>query len=424
MSTAPGPLAGIRVLDLTTAWAGPMATRSLAYLGAEVIKIEAPTHLDSWRVRRRGAPPEMYPDCDPGERPYNRCALFNTQNHDKRTIALDLSKEAAREIALSIASLSQIVMANFTPGTLARLGLGYEQLRQVNPAIVLVEMPAFGRHSSRARHAGIAPTMEAACGMGSLIGYEGGPPAVSGGYYLDPVGGLHGAAASLLALYRQLRAGVGAQVELGQVDAAVQWIGERVWADADSGWTWHQHGNAVPGWAPHDAYPADGDDEWVAIAVTTTEEWRALCAVIGRSDLAGDSRLGSAEARRRHAPVIDQAISAWSSGQDKHAAADALQQAGVPAAPVHTGGDVATDPALAELGFFRELDHPEAGRHPYPGLAFRLERTPGAMKQAAPVFGADTGYVLGELLGMGVDEIARLIDDQVIWTDPAPEGTS
>ena len=142
--TAGGPLRGVRVLDLTQAWAGPMAARSLAYLGAEVIKIESPRRIDSWRGAYRGGSPERFPDGEPGDKPYNRNALFNTQNHDKMSLSLDLKVDRAREVFFGLCRVSDVVVANFAPGVLDRLGIGYEVLRDVNAQIIVAEMPAFG----------------------------------------------------------------------------------------------------------------------------------------------------------------------------------------------------------------------------------------------------------------------------------------
>lgn len=417
-----GPLKGLRVVDLTTAWAGPMATRCLAYLGAEVIKVEAPVNVDSWRgMTMRGAL-DLFPDREPGPHWYNRIAMFNTQNHDKLAFALDLTNERARSIVLELVAMSDLVIANFSPGVLGRIGLSRENLRAANPSIAVVEMPAFTSSSRRASHAGIGHTMEAASGMGSLMGYEGGPPQLTGSFYLDPIGGLHGAAASLLAILQARRTTSDVAVEVGQVEAAIHWLGEYILAAANDLPPVGQNGNALPHAAPHGAFPALGEDEWIVVAVSAEEQWLALCGLIGRPELAEDRRLANAAGRNRHESAVSEALSTWSSKLPKEHSAALLQGAGVPAAPVHTGRDVAGDRVLEAEGFFHLLDHPEAGRHLYPGLAHRLERTPGGMKRAAPPFGADTDYILGELLGMSPDDIADLIAEKVVWLDPVMPG--
>jgi crotonobetainyl-CoA:carnitine CoA-transferase CaiB-like acyl-CoA transferase len=395
-----GPLAGIRVLDFTTAWAGPMTTRSLAFLGAQVIKIEPPARLDSWRGAVRGGVPERFPDLDPGARPYNRSSLFNTQAHDKLSLALDLTRPGGRDVILGLARGADLVVANFSSGVLDRLGVGYAALSAVNPRVSVIEMPAFGAGGPAAGHVGMGITMEAATGMTGLMGYGDGRPAVTGGTYLDPVGGLHGAAAALVALYQRELTGQGCRIEVAQTEAAAHWIGEFFLEQLRSGSSWVPHGNQVAYAAPHDAYPCAGADEWVAIAVRDDGEWQRLCAVIGRDDLAGSARYAAAAGRHEHQAELRPVISSWTQGRAKAEAAAALQAAGVPAAPVHNGRDIAGDPALRAAGFMVSLEHPEAGRHDYPGLAFRLDRTPGRIRRPAPCFGEHNRFVLSELLGL------------------------
>jgi len=417
---AGGPLAGLRVLDFTTAWAGPFATRSLAFLGAQVIKIEPPAKLDSWRGAVRGGVPERFPDCDPGERPYNRSTLFNTQSHDKLSLALDVTKPGGREVILGLAREADLVVANFSSGVLDRLGVGFADLSAVNPRISVIEMPAFGAGGPAAKHVGMGLTMEAATGMTGLMGYGDGRPAVTGGTYLDPIGGLHGAAAALIALYQRDATGLGSKIEVAQTEAAAHWIGEFFLERLNAGSGWAPHGNQVPDAAPHDAYQCAGDDEWVAVAVRDDSEWKRLAAVIGRDDLASDPRYAGAPGRREHQDELRPAITAWTSKRAKAQAAALLQAAGVPAAPVSNGQDIAGDPGLRAAGFMVTLEHPEAGRHEYPGLAFRLDRTPGQIRSAAPCFGQHNRFVLSELLGLDDGAISELYAAGTVADQPVP----
>ena len=417
---AGGPLAGLRVLDFTTAWAGPFATRSLAFLGAQVIKIEPPAKLDSWRGAIRGGVRERFPDLDPGEHPYNRSSLFNTQSHDKLSLALDVTRPGGREVVLRLAREADLVVANFSSGVLDRLGVGYADLSAANPRISVIEMPAFGAGGPAAKHVGMGLTMEAATGMTGLMGYGDGRPAVTGGTYLDPIGGLHGAAAALIALYQRNAAGRGSKIEVAQTEAAAHWIGEFFLERLNAGPEWAPHGNRVPYAAPHDAYQCAGDDEWVAVAVRDDSEWKRLAAVIGRDDLAGDPAYAGAPSRREHQDELRPAITSWTIGRSKAEAAALLQAAGVPAAPVSNGRDIAGDPGLRAAGFLVPLEHPEAGRHEYPGLAFRLDRTPGQIRSPAPCFGQHNRFVLSELLGLDDAAIAELYAAGAVADQPEP----
>lgn len=402
-----GPLAGIRVLDMTAAWAGPFAARSLAWLGAQVIKIDAPSHSDAWRGAPEGGAARHYPDGVPGPRPWNRCVLFNTQGQGKWSIGLDLKAAGARDVLLRLAAVTDILISNFTPGVLARLGVGYADLAAVNPRIIVVEMPAFGPGGPDSGHQGMGKTMEAATGMAALMGYGDGVPSLTGPAYLDPIGGLTAAAAALTALAHRARAGAGCRVEVPQTEAGAHWIGEYILEQAETGQSWAPRGNAVSYAAPHDAYPCAGEDEWVAIAAAGPAQLKSLCRVIGQPGLAGPGA------------ELDQAIAAWTGGLGKYEAARRLQDAGVPAAPVCSGADVGSDPGLLATGLIRELTHPEAGRHAYTGLAYRLARTPGGVSEPAPCFGEHNDAVLRGILALPGERVTELRRAGAITDRPA-----
>ncbi|HLI68007.1 MAG TPA: CoA transferase, partial [Caulobacteraceae bacterium] len=316
------PLQGLRVLDFTQAWAGPMTARALAFLGAEVIKIENGARLDSWRGPAVGVnDPASYPNRSGGERPYDRNALFNTQNHDKKSICLDLKSPGGQDIACRLAARCDVVLANFSPHALAKLGLGYEALSRDNPKLVMVEMPAFGNDGPWSSHVGMGKTMEAAAGMASLIGYGDGEPVLTGPAYLDPIGGLHGAAAVLTALAERNRTGLGQYVEVAQVEAAMHWIGEYILQTGRTGEVFRADGNRRPDMAPHDAFPCAGDDQWMVIACPDDETWARLAAAAGLGDLA-DARLSTLAGRLANAEAVKTALSAWTRGRNKHEATD------------------------------------------------------------------------------------------------------
>jgi crotonobetainyl-CoA:carnitine CoA-transferase CaiB-like acyl-CoA transferase len=405
---AVGPLAGLRVIDLTTAWAGPLAARSLAHLGAQVIKVDAPSHPDSWRGALDGGAPRHYPDGEPGRRPWNRCVLFNTQGQGKLSLGLDLKIAGAGEVFLRLADVSDILIANFTPGVLERLGIGYDALSARNPRLIVVEMPAFGPGGPDSGHQGMGKTMEGACGMAALMGYGDGAPVLTGPAYLDPIGGLSAVAATLAALHHRDATGRGSRVEIPQTEAGAHWIGEHVLLHAESGASSEPAGNRVSYAAPHDAYPCLGTDEWVAIAITDQVQWRALCAAMRRPDLGDSARYRTAAGRARDRREVDERIAEWTRQFGKHELAAMLQAVGVPAAPVNNGADVSADPVLLETGFIRSLEHSEAGRHAYPGLSYHLNRTPGGISRAAPCFGEHNDLVLRDILGLTSDQIAAM----------------
>jgi crotonobetainyl-CoA:carnitine CoA-transferase CaiB-like acyl-CoA transferase len=412
----PLPLAGIAVLDFTTAWAGPMATKILANLGADVIKVEGPRWYDSWRGPLKPSKMEQYPDSKPGERPYNRCALFNAQNFDKRAIVLDLKAPRAREIIRSMLPQIDLVVANFRPGALARQGLGYESLKAINPAISLLEMPAVGTGPFEHR-IGLGPTMEAMAGIAGMIGYADGRIMGSGSSYMDPMGGLHGAAASLTTLYHRLVTGLGTYIEVAQREAAMHWVGEYLLEALDSGRQRPLAGNAIPEAAPHDAYPTGNG--WIAIAVFDDDQWSGLCAALGKPEWITDPRFGTQEARLAHRAALDSLIGAATRRRNKFALARDLQVAGVPAAPVLGGQELFEDPQLRAGGWFTRLDHAEAGAYEYPGFPLRFAGFRSRPRRAAPLFGEHTEAVLSRYAGLSVKQIQELANTCVTADIPS-----
>ena len=412
------PLTGIRVVELTTAWAGPMAGRILAYLGAEVIRIETASRPCSWRHHAETRATFRYPDGRPGERPYNRSALFNSQNVGKLSICIDLKRPGGHATLLKLLAKSDVLISNFTPGTLARLALDHAHLQAVRPDIIVVEMPAYGTNGPKAALTALGPTMEMATGMASMIGYrEGGAPTYTGPSYMDPIGGYNGAAAVMTALAFRRATGCGQQVEMPQVEAAMQYVGPELLHAIASGHDPERQGNRVDWAAPHDTFPALGQDQWVAIAVTNEAQWQALCTTLG------DERLHAAEfhtlvgrlaAQDRLAAIIGD----WTMDQPKLQVAERLQAAGVPAAPVQKADDALASPYLAARGFFTNLDHAEAGRHPYQGLPFHFSRTPAGATNAAPCLGEHTSLVLEEWLHLPAQEIQALHAQGTIANSP------
>lgn len=412
------PLQGIRILDFTGAWAGPMATRCLAFLGAQVIKIEGPARLDSWRDTVRGVDPSRYPNLDPGPRPYNRSYRFNSQNHDKLGIAVDLKHPRARELVLRLVARCDVVIDNFSPGVMESLGLGYQDLCTIRPDIIMVEMPAYGNDGPEARSVAFGPNMEAMTGMASLIGYGDGVPVLTSGAYLDPIGGLHGAAAVLTALMHQEHTGRGQYIEVPQRETAMQFAGEYILDYAENGHTFLPHGNRVSYAIPHDAFPCKGDDEWIAIAVFSDDQWQELCTALGNVPLSNNPKFTTLLGRRNHESELYEHLVKITQNWEKWALAERLQCCGVPAAPVCNGKDIAENPHLVSRGFFATLDHPEAGVQCYPGLAFRLQGTPGSMRSGAPSFAQHNHQVLIEQFGMSEEEVLELERMRVIASEP------
>lgn len=403
------PLEGIRILDLTTAWAGPMAGRVLGFLGADVIHLEHATKPDLWRHHRQVYNPSLYAGSDEDGARYNRNALFNSQNINKRSLSLDLKAPTGRAGAQRVALQCDVILTNFTPGTLDRLGLGHAELSALNPRIIVCEMPAYGLTGPDSGALAVGATMEMASGMASLIGYPGDQPVPTGPNYPDPIGGFNAAAAILTALALRERNGVGAHVELPQVEAAMQFIGGEILEALETGVDPVRDGNHVRSHAPHNVYPALGADEWVAISAPDTASWWALCDLIEPS-LATDPKFATPEARRASEAELDALIAAWTASRNKHETAALLQQAGIPAAPVLNAGELAAHPFFRHRAAFVTLAHPEAGIRPYQTMPIHLDRTPGRDRSAAPTLGQHTDALLEEFGFTGAEREAMARD--------------
>ena len=260
--------------------------------------------------------------------------------------------------------------------------------------------------------------MEAMAGIAALIGYADGAPLGSGTAYLDPMGALHGASAVLTALLHRDLTGEGQHVEVAQREAAMHWIGDAILDAITNGTVRRPVGNAVAGQSPHGAFPAAGADEWVAIGVATDTQWASLCTVLDSDDLSNDDRFASSAGRLEHREDLERRLSKVTDAHDKHTLAARLQQAGVPAAPVHNGGDLHRDPHLRARNWFTTLDHPDAGRHDYAGLPLLLDGHRLQPRNPSPPFAHHNAEVLEELLGLGPVEQAALSDARVLADRP------
>ena len=409
-----GPLAGIRVLDFTWAWAGPHGTLLLALLGAEVIKVESRRRLDHTRVRSLMAGPVLAsPD---------HSVIFADLNVDKLSVSLDLKQPRAVEIARRIAGVCDVVTENMRPGTLERLGLGYEDLRAVKPDIIMVSSSAVGATEPERSYVGYAPTFAALGGLSSITGFPDGVPSPLSGA-VDLRVGTTCAVAVLAALYHRHRTGEGQYVDVSSTEVVSALIGHVFMEYVMNGRVPTRDGNRDLAMAPHNCYRcqsgeggslSDERGHWVSIAVGSDEEWRALCRVLGERALEDDPRFADVVSRWRHREEIDDIISAWTRERTAEEAAETLQSAGVAAMPVLDGAALARDAHLRERGVLEKVEHPVLGSRLMLGPPWRLSDTPAAIHRPSPCLGEHNSYVLGELLGMPDGEIDELVREGVV----------
>jgi len=380
------PLDGTRVLDFTWVVAGPVTTRILADLGADVIKVE-----------RRGS-------LDFGDR---RGGLSGTLMRGKRSIMLDLNDPRGLDLARRLAAVSDVVIDNFSARVMTNLGLDYETLAALRPDIVCVRMTGFGLTGPDRDHVSYGPTLQALTGYTLLMAESDGPPAGFGYSYSDLAGGNLGALAVLAALWHRRRTGRGQLVDLAQLEAVASLVGPTLLASALDGAPSAPAGNASQeaSGAPHGVYPCAGEDRWIAITVFTDEEWRAFARVTGIAD---DARTGNAAA-------LDRLVAAWTRQQVAEEAATLLQRAGVAAGVVANAEDLcARDPQLAARGHFVDVPTPEGRSVRIDGPPFVLSETPARVSGPGPLLGEHTDEVLATLLGMRADEIGALREDRIV----------
>jgi crotonobetainyl-CoA:carnitine CoA-transferase CaiB-like acyl-CoA transferase len=397
-----GPLAGYRVLDCTAWWAGPEATHVLASLGADVIKVESASRPDLMRMA--GVKPPSEP------RWWEWGGIFHPVNTSKRGVTIDLSRPAGVQLFERLVRASDVVVENYTPRVMEQFGLGWDRLKEVNPGVVMVRMPAFGLDGPWRDRTGFAQTMESMSGMAWVTGFPDGPPVLPRGP-CDPLAGLHSVIGLLVALEARRRDGRGRLVEATMMEAAlnvtaeqlIQWdVSGRLVGRLGTG------GTGGPGW-PQGVYACAGVDEWVAIAIESDQQWESLCAVTGLSAEPGWS---TEAGRLAQADAIDALLSDWSGDRSKEDAAMLLAEAGVPAAAVVAGRDVLHNPQLRYRGLFEMEDHPVSGRHELPGLPFRYSDVEAWMTRPSPTLGQHNDEVLSEVAS--AEELADLRREGVI----------
>jgi crotonobetainyl-CoA:carnitine CoA-transferase CaiB-like acyl-CoA transferase len=429
------PLDGVRVLDLTVVWAGPYTTCILGDLGAEVIRVDNPYVFPSATRGVLPRPtPEMvadiggifggYPDAEPGERPWNRTALFNAHARNKRSVTLDLRRPLGREALLKLAERCDVVVENNSVDLLDKLGLGWDVLHQRNQRLIMVRMPSVGLSGPYRNYVGFGVNFEALCGLGAIRGYPDADLSENDSvFHMDAASGAAGAFATLMALRRRERTGVGELVEVSQSENMLNHIGELL---IEAQWTGAEHrpmGNRHPSRAPQGCYPCRGDDAWVVISVGDDEEWAGLAAAAGSPPWAGDERFDSPPGRRLHHDELDQAIAGWTRHLTPREVFERCQARGVPSAPVLHELEALTDPHLCQRGMFRLNGNDDTGDHLHPAHLWRWDG-PELRWDRLPTLGADNETVFKDLVGLADAEYGELAADGHLATSYlAPDGT-
>jgi len=407
-SPAEQPLLGTRVIDFSMGWAGPLCTRTLADLGADVIKIEAIQYPDWWRgVDRR-------PDYV-NRQMHEKTLRFCMMNRNKRGITLDLTRPEGLLLAKRLIAGADVVVDNYSVDVLPKLGLGYGVLRMLNPRLVVMSMSAFGTNSVRRDCRAYGSTLEQGSGLPSVVGTANGPPVMSHVAFGDAIGGLNGCAAVLVALIHARQTGQGQFIDLAQVECMMPLVAPWIIVQSLCG-TSTRYGNRHPQFVPHGCFRCAGEDSWIAVAACDAGMWQRLASVIGRSDWAADPSLNLAEGRRSIEDTIEEEIEAWTRTRDADQVMADLQGARVAAGVVRLPIDLLQDRHLRSRRFFQEIERSFIGAHLQPSIPIRESARPHSIRRAAPTLGEHNNEILPDLLGLGDAEIAELASKGIIGT--------
>ncbi|MBM4203852.1 MAG: CoA transferase [Gammaproteobacteria bacterium] len=404
------PLEGIRVLDLTWAWAGPFCSLNLAHLGAEVIRIESSLRPDLYRRL------PLWPDEMPTT--LNTSGMFNQWHQGKRSVAVNMRTPEGKALVLELIATADVVVQNFATGVLDRMGLGYDVLKQENPRIILASVSGFGQSGPCSHYMGYGPSAAALTGLCSVTGYEGGGPEELGLSMPDPTSGLTAALGVVEALLRRDRTGAGDHIDVSLWEAtAVHGL---------EAWLQYQHTGAQPsrsgnhdaGMSPHNCYrtaavTVEEQDSWVTIACRNDAEWQRLASHIDPA-LVSDERFTTLATRKRHEAALDQIVGEWAASRGRWAITRDLQALGIAAFPTLCTRDIADDPHLNARGFIERHAHPEVGVRPHTGIPWTHDRRPNGVRGPAPCLGADTDAVLRETLGLDDDRIRSMRNSGVL----------
>ena len=407
-------LEGVRIVEFGQLIAIPYATKLLADMGAEVVRIESCTRLDGYRVSgfyNNGTSSEFW----------NRAVNFYEQNRNKKSLTLDLAQESARETLRDLIAVSDVFAENFTPRVIKNFGLEYDDLRRIRPDIIMVSSTGYGHTGPWSGFGAIGYGTEAASGLASVTGYRDGPPTIPELPYADYTAGEHTVFAIMAALAHRAMTGRGQFIDISQTQTLSATVPEPLMDLAFNDRVQGRAGNRDDTYAPQGAYPCVGEDNWISISVRSDDEWASLCTVLGRPEWIDDSRFATGLARAGSHDTLDELISQATSPWDARDLEAELQSRRIPAGAVLDGKALLFDDHLNERGFFEVVEHPpgtDMPPLPYASRPWKFDKTPGSIRKAAPTLGEHNCEVLQDILGLSETDTAAMEQAGIIGTVP------
>jgi len=401
-----GPLTGYRVLDFGWVLAGALPGMVLADMGAEVLKVETRQRMDYMRLGR----PIIGDEPDPEQHP-----LFHNVNRGKLSIALNTTKPEAIELIKGLVAHCDVVIENFSPGVMDRLGIGYDVISGIKPEIIMASISSNGQTGPLRDLRAYAPSIGALAGLDSTMGYEGERPLGLKHAYADIAGALHSVFAIVSALHQKKQTGRGQYIDVSMLRATVATMGAGLMEYEMTGRVMGPKGNHDPVMAPYGNYPCQGDDDWVSIAVRTEEEWQGLKTAMGSPSWCEKEQFASRYSRLGNRRELDENLSTWTRERTADDITELLQSHGVAAIPVMGAEDRLFNPHFQERGLYSDIDHPALGTEPIYNIMWNLDRTPPSIRRHAPLLGEHNQQIFGGLLGIDKEEIARLEEQEVLW---------
>jgi benzylsuccinate CoA-transferase BbsF subunit len=407
-----GVLHGIRVLSLEQVHVLPWGTAFLADFGAQVIRVESADHMND----RRSGP---FPEGEPGDTWWNEGGTFGYWARNKQSLCLQVAEPQGKDVFHKLVQNCDIVTDNFRPGTTKRLGLDHDSLAAIKPDIITLSCTAYGHTGPWHAYGARARTVDAACGLSSLTGYEGGESIRASSNYMDHTGGLNVAYALMLALYRRRKTGQGMRIDLSMYETGVSCIAPAI-LEAQAGITRPRLGTGHLWKAPHNVYPCQGEDRWITISVGSDTDWENLCTAMGNPAWAADPRFATVTGRWEHRKELDEHLGQWTATEDDHALTHALQKHGVAAGSVTTAQDLLADHHLRERRYFEIFTNentPRLGPRVFAGRPFRCSAMPVSLHLVSAL-GQHNVDVLRDIGGYQDADIQHLIDTGIIHTLP------